>query len=106
MWNVLRARGLHGLKFRREHQIDRYIVDFCCLEAKLVVECDGAPHFERGGITLDDARTAELQRMGFTVVRFENIDVVQNPTIVRAQLERVVEALQKHTAAHVATPHP
>ena len=65
----------------------------------MVVECDGDPHFQHAGIILDDARTAELQRLGFTVMRFDNIDVVQNPTIGRAQLESVVEALRKPTAA-------
>ncbi|TDM99577.1 hypothetical protein CEE86_13930, partial [Lactobacillus crispatus] len=44
LWRVLRNRALNGWKFRRQHPIDRYIVDFACIEAKLIVEVDGATH--------------------------------------------------------------
>jgi very-short-patch-repair endonuclease len=65
LWWRLRGRRLDGLKFRRQHPIDRFIGDFVCLEARLVVELDGKQRE-------DELRTAVLQRLGFEVIRFPN----------------------------------
>lgn len=95
MWSMLRGRHLEGLKFRREHQIANYIVDFYCLELKLVIELDGQQHFDYSAIEADARRTEALQRMGCTVIRFENVDVVENPKIVVEQILRIVQELRK-----------
>ncbi|MBK1670330.1 DNA methylase [Rhodovibrio sodomensis] len=85
LWQVLRARQLHGLKFRREHGLERYIVDFACPEARLIVELDGGQHADRAA--RDAARTQVLESKGYTVLRFWNNDVLEN-------LEGVVEVIE------------
>ena len=66
LWFRLRGGRLDGWKFRRQHPIPPYIVDFCCMEAKLVVELDGSQH----DADVDAARTAALGRQGLQVLRF------------------------------------
>jgi len=95
LWSMLRNRQLLGLKFRRQHQIGSFIVDFCCLELKLVVELDGARHFEETFQIYDASRTEKLQAMGMTVVRFENEQVLLNMKIVRGQMLRVIRELRE-----------
>jgi len=90
---MLRGRALRGMKFRREHQITGFIVDFYCLELKLIIECDGAAHLEAGGALYDECRTARLQKLGMTVLRFENEDLVMNRQIVLTQIARTIDAL-------------
>jgi very-short-patch-repair endonuclease len=65
----LRGRKLGGLKFRRQHPVGRFVADFVCLEANLIIELDGKQH--QGSVS-DVVRTDELKGMGFDVVRFEN----------------------------------
>jgi len=89
LWRHLRNRQLAGLKFRRQTPIDRYVVDFACIERKLVVELDGGQHSE-GMVARQDAhRTQALERLGYTVLRFWNTDALTNTngvleTIMRA----------------------
>ncbi len=66
LWFRMRGGRLDGWKFRRQHPIPPYIVDFCCMEAKLVVELDGSQH----DADVDAARTAALERQGLQVLRF------------------------------------
>ena len=73
LWSRLRNRQLTGLKFRRQHPIDRFIIDFYCDEAKLCIEVDGDSHAEQ--IEYDQARTAYLNELGYTVIRFTNREV-------------------------------
>jgi very-short-patch-repair endonuclease len=94
MWAMLRDRKLLASKFRREHQIGEYIVDFYCAELKLVIECDGEPHFTDEGRAYDDQRTRALKKMGMTVMRFENRDIVSNPRLVEEAIKRVVVSLR------------
>jgi len=76
LWQYLRNRQLCGQKFRRQFPIDSYIVDFVCLEVKLIVELDGGQHAKQ--IEYDQHRTEQLQKRGFKVIRFWNNDVLQN----------------------------
>ena len=76
LWSCLRNRQLSGFKFRRQHSVDRYIGDFCCVECKLIVDADGDSHQDRR--ENDEKRTADLARRGFRVIRFENTDVFEN----------------------------
>ncbi len=73
LWSCLRNRQLNGLKFPRQHPIERFIIDFYCDEAKLCIEVDGASHAEQ--IEYDQARTAYLNELGHTVIRFTNCEV-------------------------------
>ena len=87
LWCRLRDRQLGGIKFRRQEPIGLFVVDFCSLEAKLVVELDGGQHAEQMG--KDAARTAALERFGYRVLRFWNSEVTENLDEV---LERIAAA--------------
>ena len=69
LWWRLRGRKLGGLKFRRQHPVGRFVADFVCLEARLIVELDGRQH--QGSVS-DVVRTDELKGLGFDVIRFDN----------------------------------
>jgi very-short-patch-repair endonuclease len=78
LWQALRGRRLACWKFRRQHPIDRYIVDFVTLEGKLIIEVDGATHGSDNELIRDHDRTRLLESLGFLVVRVTNIDVYKN----------------------------
>ena len=90
LWSRLRNRQLNGLKFRRQHPIDRFIIDFYCDEAKLCIEVDGDSHAEQ--IEYDQARTAYLNELGYTVIRFTNREVF---TQCEAVLQHVAEKCER-----------
>ena len=73
LWSELRAHKFLGLKFRRQHPIGPYIVDFCCIDKQLIIELDGSQHLERE--KYDRRRTAFIERQGFRVIRFWNHEV-------------------------------
>ena len=89
IWRRIRNRNLAGYKFRRQHAIGKYIVDFVCLERKLIVELDGSQHFERQ--KYDNKRTEYLKHLGFDVLRFWNNEVFDN---VDGVLERILCTLE------------
>jgi very-short-patch-repair endonuclease len=76
LWKQLRNRNLSNHKFRRQLPVDPYIVDFACLELKLIIELDGGQHANR--INYDDQRSLFLEQRGFKVIRFWNNDVIEN----------------------------
>src|ERR1700704_2648258 len=78
LWSRLRAHRTDGRKFRRQHVIGSYIVDFVCLKARLIVEVDGDSHFEDGRQAADAVRDAHLASEGFKVLRFGNHEVLAN----------------------------
>jgi len=75
LWRHLRDRQLGGWKFRRQHPVAPFIVDFVCLEKKLIVEVDGGQHAEK--MVQDAGRTEHLSKSGYQVVRFWNNEVLQ-----------------------------
>jgi very-short-patch-repair endonuclease len=75
-WRHARGRRLHGYKFRRQVWLDRYIADFVCMECNLIVELDGGQHASHE--EYDAQRAAHFARLGFTVVRYWNSEVLQN----------------------------
>lgn len=77
VWAAVRNRGL-DYKIRRQHPIGRFIADFYCVEAKLVIEIDGDTHLEPAQIEYDFERTAWLEAHGHHVVRFSNREVYEN----------------------------
>jgi very-short-patch-repair endonuclease len=74
LWDALRDRGLDGLKFRRQRPLGPFVVDFVCLEARLVVEVDGPIHDEQA--EQDDYRAEFIASYGFRVLRVSNDDVL------------------------------
>ena len=89
LWQRLRDRQLVGHKFRRQYQVGRYIVDFACVEKKLVVEIDGGQHADL--IVRDAERTAFLMKAGFQVLRFWNNDVLRDTeAVLNAVLNQMV----------------
>jgi very-short-patch-repair endonuclease len=78
LWHALRNRQLNGLKFRRQHPIGRFILDFYCPEKRLAVEIDGGQHAEPEQRMYDEARTAALAKQGITVLRFRNDEIINH----------------------------
>jgi len=87
LWQALRNRRLTRWKFRRQHAIDRYVVDFVTLRGKLIVEVDGVTHSTASEIKRDAARTAVLEACGFHIVRVTNTDVYDNMEGVLEMIE-------------------
>ncbi len=94
LWKVLRCRQVSGLKFRRQHPFGDYILDFVCLENKLVVEVDGGQHGKR--TNYDEIRTENLRTAGFRVLRFWNTEVLHEIEAVRERIWRAVQERQPH----------
>jgi len=86
LWNFLRNRNLKGFKFRRQHPIDNYIVDFYCDECKLVIEVDGDIHNRHDNPEYDNNKTADLQVLGLKVLRFKNQEVLKNTSKVLSEI--------------------
>ena len=78
LWNVLSNKGIENYKFRRQHIVGEYIVDFICLEKRLIVEVDGAVHNDVSQIEHDKQRTEWLESKGFKVIRFTNNQVLSD----------------------------
>ncbi len=72
LWKYLQRSQLDGRKFRRQHSVGNYILDFYCPQEKLCVELDGAAHFTDQGVAYDNERTAYLNSLDIQVIRFEN----------------------------------
>jgi very-short-patch-repair endonuclease len=95
LWRVLRCRQVSGLKFCRQHPFCDYILDFVCLEKKLVIEVDGSQHGERR--KHDEIRSQNLLRAGFRVLRFWNNEVLQEIEGVKEAIWRAVQEGQTHS---------
>ena len=101
LWRCLRNRNLK-YKFRRQHPIHRFIVDFYCAEAKLLIEIDGDSHFEKEQIEYDKARTEYLENLGYKVIRFTNNDVRYT---INAVVDEIIKVVEKRIE-ELNTPHP
>jgi very-short-patch-repair endonuclease len=91
-WSRARGRAFAGYKFKRQYPIGCYIVDFVCLEHRLIVELDGGQHARQEGY--DEERTAFLQARGFRVMRFWNDEFLKHPD---ETMEGVLLALETGT---------
>ena len=87
LWSVLKSGQLSGRKFRRQHSIGEFIMDFYCPQEKLAIELDGAGHFTASGNLHDAARTHYLSTVGIRVIRFEN-------KLIWSGLESVLHAIE------------
>ncbi len=95
LWWFLRRRRFHGYKFRRQHSLGRFVVDFYCPELNLAVEVDGDSHFDTDRKANDQRRQQWLERAGIQVVRFRNDEILQ-------AIDRVLHQLR----AVITTPNP
>jgi very-short-patch-repair endonuclease len=91
LWERLRDRQLDRCKFRRQHVINGFIVDFCCLERHLVIEIDGSIHIQQ--LDYDAERDALLETLGYRVIRYTNEQVMQH-------LEAVLASISQHLAVN------
>ena len=89
LWHRINRDQLLGFRFNRQKPLLSYIVDFYCLKAKLVIELDGSQHYESDYQEKDRLRDAELNSLGFTVMRFDNHSVMTN-------IDGVVEAIYQY----------
>ena len=96
LWRCLRNRQIENCKFRHQHPFDNFILDFVCLERKVVVELDGSQHADT--TRYDSARTRMLESVGFVVLRFWNNQVFN-------EIEGVLEVIWQ-TLHDRATPSP
>jgi very-short-patch-repair endonuclease len=90
LWGFLRNRQLNGRKFRRQHPLSKYILDFYCHECKLAIELDGIVHDKEAAIQYDNARTGELNDLGITVIRFRNEEVING---IETVLKKICDQL-------------
>jgi very-short-patch-repair endonuclease len=88
LWSLLRNRQLEGGKFRRQHSVGKYILDFYCPSEKLAIELDGEHHFTDQGSSHDEKRTNYLTSLKIQVLRFENEEVFQSPSAVLAEITK------------------
>jgi len=95
LWKHLQGSKLDGRKFRRQHSIGNYILDFYCPQEKLGLELDGKVHFTDNAFEADTVRTEYLNSLNIKVIRFENKEVFE-------QLEGVLEEIRQN----FTTPNP
>jgi len=96
LWEELRNRKFNGLKFRRQHPLDKFIVDFYCNERKLVIELDGGVHDEKINKEYDEARTAMLAGLNIIVLRFKNEEVIIDMQGVLKKIRDVANMLNRN----------
>ena len=115
LWNYLKGKNLK-FKFRRQHIIDEFIVDFICIAKRLIIEIDGEYHHQPEQIEADKMRTQILNELGFKVIRFTNHEVKGNIDAVVNEIEKQVNSLPfgedggaasiPHILVMTATPIP
>jgi len=89
LWEKLKGKQLLGLRFRRQHPIDMFIVDFYCHAARLVIEVDGEIHMDQ--IEYDDGREADIGKYNIKIIRFTNDEVNNNIEDVLQKIESVIK---------------
>ena len=91
LWSLLRNRQLAKVKFRRQFPVDIYILDFYSLEYKLGIEADGGQHYSDKGKVKDELRTGKLARHGIQILRFSDLDILNNIEGVYAVILKTIE---------------
>ena len=105
VWRYVRNQAL-GYKFRRQHLIERFIIDFYCAELRLCIEIDGDTHREEDQQEYDAARTEYLESIGRKVIRFTNEDVRFNINAVIQEVKDTCERLKQERNLRGIAPHP
>ncbi|MGE5318270.1 MAG: endonuclease domain-containing protein [Chloroflexota bacterium] len=91
LWEALRRRQINGIKFRRQHPIRSFIVDFYSHEAQLIIELDGSIHDEAEVIERDNMRTLVFEELELKVIRFRNEEVLNELNSVIYQIKQSIE---------------
>ena len=99
LWIRLRSKQFHSLKFRRQHGIGPYIVDFYCPEKAVVIEVDGDVHGVEDQVLRDQEREKKLRSLGLQVIRYTNDDILNN-------IEGVLEDLSHRLLSESTSPYP
>ena len=89
LWNRIKGKQIRGLRFRRQHPIENYIVDFYCHKARLIIEIDGKVHLKRK--EADHLRTLEFEKYEIKVIRFTNEEVLNNIEMVIDKISETVK---------------
>ena len=97
LWQRLRRKELIGARFRRQHPINRFIADFYCHQAKLVIEVDGLYHNDEDQKIYDEGRCQEFREFGIEILRFTNEEVESN---IDKVMERIKEKLKSRNQVH------
>ena len=103
LWINLKTKALN-FKFRQQHLIEDFIVDFVCLEKKLIIEVDGEYHFTNEQIKHDDERTFVLNKKGYKVIRFKNEQVITSIHSVLEKIEEVLSTLKSYKEENQNNP--
>ena len=88
LWDLIRRDQILGVRFRRQHKVGQFIVDFFSMKYKLAIEVDGEIHKHQ--IEQDEARTQWIEALGIRVIRFSNDEVIAKPDRVKMEIERVL----------------
>lgn len=96
LWERLRKKQVLGLRFRRQHPISKFVLDFYCHKVKLAIEVDGGYHLKPEQQRADQLRTEELEAIGVKIIRFENTQVLQETDAVVADIEKELMLLMEH----------
>lgn len=92
LWAHLRGRALAGYKFRRQHPVGQFITDFCCVEARLIVEVDGGVHTSIEHAERDVLRDAALIDAGYRVVHYTNLQIAEHMEAILTELRQLLSA--------------
>ena len=98
LWSLLKNSQVEKRKFRRQHSVGPYVLDFYCPSERLCIELDGAAHFTEGGYEYDTARTEYLEALNICVIRFENKDVFE-------KTEGVLDIIRRNFTSNPTTPN-
>ena len=103
LWHLLR-NSKTGYKFRRQHPIEKFIVDFICLEKGLIIEVDGGYHNNEEQKIYDEFRTTTLKQLKFSVIRFTNEEVLEDSYTVQRKIIDFIQLLDKNRVAATTSP--
>ena len=107
LWESLRNKKLKGHKFRRQHPIGAYILDFYCHASKLCIEIDGGYHLTKERVEYDKNRTIELRNIGIKEIRFTNEQIINDLNkVLETILQSLIVAPPDATPAPAPTPDP
>jgi len=94
LWEVLKRKDIFNVRFKRQHPIDIFIVDFYCHKCKLAIEVDGDIHLEKEVIDYDDGRAHDIEKFGVKILRFTNNEVLENIESVKQCILNEVNKLK------------
>ena len=93
VWSRLRGGAVDGWKIRRQHPVERFVVDFACMPLRLVIEIDGGVHDRDDVVTRDHLRQVEIEALGWTVIRFTNEQALADPWRIDDAIRERAKAL-------------